>query len=129
MQAFLLALAFAGILADVFLPVPLSMFRLPFSVCYRSGCYAPAVDGVVVTPLLSSINRGLVCHCHWLSRCFRLFSCHDGALYWTLSVLSTPWLIPFGLFNPTGLFSGSVGSIDALSSMLCRSPVSVYHCL
>jgi hypothetical protein len=55
LQAFLLALALAGIVADVFLPAPLSMFRLPFSVCYRSGCCAPAVDGYSLVSSIAGI--------------------------------------------------------------------------
>jgi hypothetical protein len=81
LQAFTLALAFAGIAAinDV-LPVPLSICRLPYSfgclLSLRLSMVAidPAVDGWLVTPLLS---------------------CCGGGLYWILGRFGTLSILAF----------------------------------
>jgi hypothetical protein len=76
----------SGAIVDLSTSILLFAIAPAVDVCYRSGCRW------LVTPLLS-FNRGpLPLAFAILLAC--LFSCHDGALYWTLSVLSSPWLIP-----------------------------------
>jgi hypothetical protein len=95
-----LALALAGT-AAIDGPAPLSVCRhcrLPFSFgCHRSKLRWPVSYSLVVVSIADSLPLPLAFA--MLSAC-SLFSCRDDALHWTwLPVLSTPWLIPIGLWS------------------------------
>jgi hypothetical protein len=79
-------------------------------VAIAPAAFAPAVDSNQLLPCSQSRAAAIAIGSRDTS--CSLFSGRDDAMYWTLSVLSPPWLV-LTAFVVGLIHSGSVGSIDA----------------